>query len=155
MFSAILSFLGGSAFRMLLGELSAFFTKRQDHLHQVQLLELEARTAGEAHARNLEAIRVQAELGVRTIEVQADADERVEAARAFREAQATLWRPSGIVWVDAWNASVRPAFATVVLGLWCLSLHRAGWVPTQWDLDMMGGVAGFFFADRALTKKGK
>ena len=32
MFTALFSFLGGSAFRMIWGEVTAFVSKRQDHL---------------------------------------------------------------------------------------------------------------------------
>lgn len=155
MFTALLSFLGGSAFRMIWGEMSAFLTKRQELKHEITRIELEGKLAAEQHERNLAAIKLQADLGIKTIEVQAEAAANLEAAKAFREAQATLWKPSGVIWVDAWNASVRPAFATLVLYLWFMSLYRNGWVPTPWDLDLMAGVAGFFFADRTLGKRGK
>jgi len=154
-FSAILSFLGGSAFRMIWGEISSYVNKRQDQAHEVELLEVQAKLDAAQHERNLAAIRLQADLGIKTIGVQAEADTMVEEARAFREAVANAMRPSGIRWVDAWNAAVRPAYATVCLALWMLILYRADFRPTEWDLSMMAMVAGFFFADRSLSKRGK
>ena len=125
-FSAILSFLGGSAFRMIWGEVSSFINKRQDQAHEVELLEVQAKLDAAQHERNLAAIRQQAELGIKTIGVQAEADTMVEEARA-----------------------------TVCLALWMLILYRADFRPTEWDLSMMAMVAGFFFADRSLSKRGK
>ena len=36
MISALVSFLGGSVFRMLWGEISAWLTKAQDHKHEIE-----------------------------------------------------------------------------------------------------------------------
>lgn len=155
MISALISFLGGSFARMAWGELSSWITAYQDHRHEIARIELQARIDADQHARNLDALRLQAELGVQTIRVQGEADLAQEDAAAFREAIGTASNPTGIKWVDAWNASVRPAFATVVLILWVLILHRQGYSPSPWDLDLMGAVAGFFFADRMLGKRGK
>lgn len=153
--SAILSFLGGSAFRAVLGEISSFLTKRQDHKRELQSMELQGRLEAAQHARNLESLKVQAELGVKEIRVQADANALKADADAFTAAMARADKPSGIRWIDGWNGSVRPAFATMTLFLWVLSMHQADWVLTAWTLDLMGSVAGFFFADRTLRKRGK
>jgi S-formylglutathione hydrolase FrmB len=149
---AIFSFLGGGAFRALWGEVASYFTKRQDAKLEMERLQLQGQLDAAQHARNLEAIRVQAELGVKTISVQADAD--VEAD-AFKEAMTRAAAPTGIRWVDAWNGVIRPSFATTALLLWFLALHRNAWVLVAWDLDMIGAVAGFYFADRSLGKRDK
>lgn len=155
MISALLSFLGGSVFRMIWGELSAWMKSRQDHAHELALSRLQMDLAKEQHALNMAAWAKQAELGVKVIAAQSEADVAREESAAFREAVARAFQPSGIWFVDAWNASIRPAFATVVLVLWVLALQRQGWAPGEWDLQMMGAVAGFFFADRSLRKVGK
>lgn len=155
MLSALFSFLGGSVFRMLWGEISAWIKARQDHAHEIELARLQMDLAAKQHALNIEAWKVQAEMGVKVIAAQADADTAREEAHAWREAIARAAAPSGIAIVDAWNASVRPAFATVVLALWVLALQEQGWRPGEWDLQMMGAVAGFFFADRSLRRVGK
>jgi len=149
---ALISFLGGSAFRMLFGEISSFLTKRQEHKTEMARMKLQGELDAAQHDRNLAAIRVQAELGVKTINVQADADIARSDAEAFREAMARAAAPTGIAWVDAWNGCIRPAFATVALGLWGLALDAAAWALTDWDLGMIGVVAGYYFADRTLRK---
>jgi len=79
---------------------------------------------------------------------QADAD-------AFTLGLKAASAPTGVKWVDAWNSAVRPAFATVVLVLWVGVLAREQFTPSVWDLELMGSVVGFFFADRTLRKAGK
>jgi hypothetical protein len=153
--SAILSFLGGSACRFLIGEFSSWFTKRQDHKYELQRMQAQGALDAAQHARNLESQRLQAELGIKTIEVQSDADQDRIAAEAFREAMKQSAVPTGIKWVDAWNATVRPAFASVTLFIWLRALQSQDWKPTEWDLNLMAGVAGYFFADRQLGKRGK
>lgn len=155
MLGAIFSFLGGSAFRMVWGEVSAFFSRKQDQQYEIERMRVQAELEAAQHARNLEAIRVQAELGVQTIRVQGEADLAQIEADAWRQAVGDSQKPTGIRIVDAWNASIRPAYATIALALWVLSLHRTGWAPSVWDLELMAAIAGFFFADRTLGKRGK
>jgi hypothetical protein len=155
MFTALLSFLGGSVFRLMMGEIVQWLKQGQEQRHEVELMRVQAELAAGEHARQLEAIRVQSELGVKTIAVQAEGDVAVAEAMAFRDATAAAQKPTGIMWVDAWNAAVRPAFATVALGLWALALWRQDWVLNEWDTSMMAVIVGFFFADRSLRKQGR
>lgn len=157
--SALLSFLGGSAFRMIWGELSSYFSKRQEHKLEVERMKLQGELDAKQHERNLASQRQQAELGYKTIAVQADADMARTETEAWRDAVARMQAPSGVQWVDAWNASIRPAFGTVALILFCYSemRHMAvnGWAVTAWGLDLIAVVVGFFFADRSLKRVGK
>jgi S-formylglutathione hydrolase FrmB len=150
--SAILTFLGGGAFRAIWGEVASYVTKRQDAKLEIERMRLQGELDAAQATRNLEAIKVQAELGVKTINVQADADVARSEADAFREAMARAATPTGIKWVDAWNSAIRPSFATIALSLWALSLYYNDWKLTDWDLSMIGAIAGFYFADRALRK---
>lgn len=155
MFSALFSFLGGGVFRMLLGEVSAWLTKRQDHSYEIERMRLQGDLEAAQHGRNLEAIRVQAELGVQTIRVQGEADlSRIDAAGFYdtvREAQ----KPTGILVVDLWNGVIRPAAATIALVLWVLALNEAGWKMGEWDKELVGVIMGFYFVSRQLAKAGK
>jgi hypothetical protein len=153
--SAIISFLGGGAFRAIWGEFSNWMTARQEHKYELARMQAQGALDAAEHGRHLESLRVQAELGVKTINVQSDADQAREAAGAFREAMKLAAAPTGIAWVDAWNASVRPAFASVVIFLWLRALQRQQWQTTEWDQNLMAAVAGFYFADRMLGKRGK
>ena len=155
MFTALLSFLGGSVFRMLWGEIAGWVTAHQTHRQEIERLQLQSEADAAQHARNLEAIRVQADLGVQTIRVQAEADtERIEA-QAWGTAVATLYQPSGIAVVDAWNGIIRPLAASIAILLWVLALNEQGWKMGQWDKELIGVVLGFFFASRELTKRRK
>lgn len=155
MFSALISFLGGSVFRMIWGEASAYLNKRQDHQHETDLLRLQGDLDAAKHGRDLEQMRLANELGVKLVEVQKDAAIAQAEMDAFSRAIEAAARPTGIAWVDAWNASVRPAFASVALLLWVMKLYTIGFKMDAFDLDMLATIAGFFFADRSLGKRGK
>lgn len=155
MFGALFSFLGGSVFRMIWGEVSNFVTKRQDQAHEVEMLRLQVEMDDRAHAREMENLRLSNELGIKTIEVQKDAAVATAEADAFTEAMKNAWKATGIWWVDAWNGVIRPLAATIVLLLWAAKLTGQGFSMDEWDMDISGVVLGFFFADRSLGKRGK
>jgi len=155
MFAALFSFLGGSVFRMIWGEISSFVNKKQDHAHEIEMMRLQADLDDKAHARTMENLRLQADLNVRQVEVQRDAAVAQAEADAFTEAMKNAFKPSGIWWVDAWNGIIRPAAATIVLILWTLKLAQQGFKMEAYDMEISGVVLGFFFADRGLAKRGK
>jgi len=152
---SLLSFLGGSAFRMIWGEVAAFVKARQDHQHELQMLNIQAQLEAAAFERNQAALKLQAELGIKTIQVQADADvDRIDAA-GFYSAFAEAEKPSGVAWVDAYNKVIRPSSATICLVVWVLELAAAGWVMSEWDRALVATILGFFFASREFSKRGK
>lgn len=152
--SALLSFLGGSTFRMLWGEISAWLNRRQDHRHELELLELQERMAAAQHARDLAAQRLQAQLGIKVIEVQSKAHVAGIEAQAWGEAVRATGQRSGYWIADAWNAVIRPSLATwsIVMitgdtvGWWLLSEN--GWM-------LASAALGIYVADRTLFKKGR
>lgn len=154
MLSGILSFLGGSAFRMIWGEVSAMLTARQDHRFEMERARLQAECDAAQHLRNLEAIHVQAELGVKTIQVRSEADLSRVDADAFRDAVQATGRPVGVAWVDAWNATIRPGVATWAVVM--LTCSEAGLVTlTTLAADVACCALGLYLADRTLAKRGK
>ncbi len=155
MLTTLLSFLGGSAFRMLWGEISAYLTKRQDQRMEIERMRLQGELDAAQHARNLEAIKVQADLGVQTIRVQAEGAVSAAEADAWREAVASIGRPTGIWIVDLWNGIIRPLVATVCVVLWVLHVARAGWVLDEQGWSILSAALGLYLADRALAKRGK
>lgn len=155
MFTTLISFLGGNAFRMLWGEVSALLTKSQDHAHEIERMRLQAELDAAQHARNLEAQRMQAELGVQVIRVQAEADLGAVEAEAWRDAVGATGRKTGSGLIDAWNGAIRPAVATVCIALWVLHVSRAGWVLDEQGWAILGAALGIYLADRTLTKRGK
>lgn len=155
MFSAILSFLGGSVFRMVWGEVSSWINARQDHRFEVERMRLQGDIEAAQHARNLEAIKVQAALGVQTIRVQAEADIGKLETEGWFSAVRQAMQPTGVAWVDAWNGIIRPLAASIAILLWVLALNTQGWKMGDWDRELVGVVLGFFFASRELMKRGK
>lgn len=155
MFSALFSFLGGSVFRMVWGEVSSFINKKQDHSYELEFLKLQGNLDGAKHDRDIAMMKMQSDLGIKTIEMQSAADSAKASADAFTEAMRSAWKPTGVAFVDAWNGAIRPAAATVVLILWSAKLMAQGFTMDAYDLDISGVVLGFFFADRGLSKRGK
>ena len=155
MLSAIISFLGGSFFRMVWGEVSSWMSSRQSHSQEIERMRLQGELDASQHSRNLESIRVQAELGVKEIRVQAEADLSRIDADGFYGAVRDAMRPTGIWLVDLWNGVIRPLCATIAVSMWVLSLYRSGWTLGPWDQELTAAVLGFFFADRTLGKRGK
>jgi hypothetical protein len=155
MLTTLISFLGGSAFRMLWGEISAWLTARQDHRFEIERMRLQGELDAAQHSRNQDAIRLQAELGVKTIEVQAAGAIHQIEADAWRSAVDSIGRQSGIWLVDLWNGIVRPLVATVCLVLVVLHFWRAGWTLDEQGWALCGAALGLYLADRALFKRGK
>ena len=155
MFSALLSFLGGTAFRMIFGQVSDWINKKQDHQHELDAMRLQADLDRSRHTQDLERLRLQAELGVKEVMIQADAEVSKLEAQAFVEAMKTANARTGIKWVDAWNGCIRPLCATIAIGLWVFALIGAEFKLSEWDQNLIGVVLGFFFASRALLPSKK
>lgn len=155
----VMSFFGGAAFRMIWGELSSWWTKRQDHAQEMDRMRLQGQLEAEQHARNLEAQRLQAELGIKVIEAQtAGAVETIEAD-GWLEAVKATGRQVGIKFVDAWNSVMRPAIAT--WGVCMLTIQEgARLLGSPFSLSAVTvnvacGAIGIFIAARDLQKRGK
>lgn len=155
MLEALFSFLGGSVFRMVWGEVSAWYNKRQDHAFEIERLRLQGDLDAAQHVRTQEMLRLQNELGIQMVEAKAEADIGVEEAEAFTKAMQNAFKPTGWAFVDIWNGIIRPAAATIALALWILKLNSQNWLMQEWDITLAGTVLGFFFADRSLGKRGK
>ncbi len=155
MLSALFSFLGGSVFRMIWGEVASFVQKKQDHQHELEMARLQADLEAGRHERDMARIKLQSDLNVREVQVAGDMAIQATEANAFVEAIKAAAIPTGVKWVDAWNGSVRPAAATISLCLWVLSLAHAGFITNDWDRELVGVILGFYFADRSLARRNK
>ena len=153
--SAVVSFLGGSVFRMIFGWFSSWWDKKTDHKYELERMELQGKLDADQHTRNQEAIRLQAELGVKTIQVQGEIDlEKIDAA-GFYDVVKEATKPTGIKLVDTWNGIIRPLAATIAILLWVRALNEAGFVMSAWDKELVGVILGFFFASRVMQQNGK
>jgi hypothetical protein len=155
MIETMVSFLGGAAFRALWSEVAGAWRSYQDHRHEIAMLEITARMDAQRHAQNLEMVRVQAEMGVRTIEVQGEADVARGEADAFVEAVRATGRRTGTAATDAWNAAIRPALATVCMLLWIAHVARSDWLLDDRGWMLLGAALGVYVADRTLAKMGR
>ena len=154
MFSALFSFLGGSAFRMIWGEVSSWLTAKQDHQHEMERMRLQGDLDAAQHARNLEAQRLQADLGVKVIEAQRDADiGRIEADGWLSAVKATAIT-TGVRLIDGWNASIRPGAATWAMVMLALGEFAVIKLSDN-TLSVCSAALGIYLADRALIKRGK
>ena len=155
MLSALISFLGGSVFRAIWGEVAAYFTRRQEHAQEIERLRLQGELDAAQHARNQEAIRLQAELGVKTISVQAEADLDRLAMSGWNAVVESTTRLTGIRFIDFWNQSIRPLLATIAILVVVAEVWANGFVLSEWDRELVGAILGIFVADRNLAKRGK
>jgi hypothetical protein len=154
MITTILSFLGGSVFRMLWGEISSWINKRQDHAQEIERMRLQAELDAGRHEREQEAIKTQAALNIQVVRVQGEQAIGEVEANGWLEAVRATGKSIGVAWVDAWNAVIRPALATWSVAM--ITAHYAGWIKLDdngWQLA--GAILGIYVADRALFKRGK
>jgi hypothetical protein len=155
MLSALFSFLGGSVFRMLWGEISAFFKAKQEHSQEMERMRLQMELEEKRAEQDRDRIRLQHELGVKQIQVQGDVEVAKAEAEAFIEAMKEANRPTGIFIVDVWNGVIRPSYATLALCLWAFKVYTQNFKMDDFDIGMLAVIAGFYFADRSLAKRGK
>jgi hypothetical protein len=155
MISALISFFGGSVFRMLWGEVSAWLTARQEHGQEMDRMRLQGELDAAAHERNQSTIKLQADLGVQTIRVQGEVDQSRVDADIFGKAVELTGRLTGFAVVDIWNGIIRPLLATECMLLWSLHLYRHNWTLDEQGWALVGAALGIFVADRSLLKRGK
>jgi hypothetical protein len=154
MLATLLSFFGGSVFRMLWGEISSWVSARQEHAHEIERLRLQGQLDAEQHERTQAAIRLQAELGIKTIAVQAEADLARLDAQAFGTGVELTGKTTGLWLVDLWNGVIRPGLATVSIGLVVANEFKLiAMSDNAWALA--GAALGIYVADRTLFKRGK
>ena len=154
MISAVLSFLGGSVFRMIWGEVSSWVNKKLEHTQEMDRMRLQADLDERAHQRRMESVRFEAEQQVKIIHVQAEAAVGQLEAEGWLEAVKATGRKVGVAWVDAWNAGIRPGLATwgiIMLTLEAFALAQI----TEGTASVIFAALGIFVADRTLGKKGK
>lgn len=155
MFSALFSFLGGSAFRMVWGEVSSFFQKKQDHEFELERLRLQGAMEAAQHQRNQEAIKLQADLGVKVIEAQRDSAVVQIETDAWLAAVRDVGKQTGIKFLDIWNGSVRPLLATLAILIVVAEVVATGFILSDWHKELVAAILGLYVADRSLTKRGK
>jgi hypothetical protein len=155
MFSALISFLGGSVFRMLWGEISSFINKKQDNLHELELLRLHGTLDSETHARNMQALKTQAELNIQIVREQSEANVAGIESDAWLEAVKGTTKTIGIWFIDMWNGLIRPLVATWAIIMISINFANQGWILDENGWMLCSAALGIYLADRSLFKRGK
>jgi len=149
LFGSIVGLLGSFAPRLI-----GFFEQKQNHAQEIEML----RVQGEFQMRAIEAGHA-----AKMQEINAGADSASELA-AFTAAL----RPSGIAWVDGFNAFVRPFLTLCFFGLYA-AVKAAQFIILQQDhsgssatlLSMWGeedwavwaAIVTFWFGNRTFNKE--
>lgn len=155
MIESLIAFLGGNAFRLLFGEISAAWTKYQDHRHELSMMRLQAEIEAQRHTQAVEMTRLQTEAQVEVVRVQGEADIARGEADAFVEAVRATSRSVGVAWVDAWNGAIRPGLATLAGVLIAAHFARSGFALDEAGWALVSAILGVYIADRNLAKRGK
>ena len=155
MFGALLSFLGGSAFRLLWGDISGWISARQNHAHEMAMATLQAKFEAEAFTRQQEAIKAQHDMKVEVIRVQGEIDLDKLDGQIFGKGVDATMSQTGIWIVDFLNGMIRPLLAIECMALWSFHLYNSGWKLDDNGWSLVGAALGIFVADRSLMKRGK
>jgi hypothetical protein len=152
--SAMITLLGSTVLRLIISSVLDRWKESRDHRYEVARVRLQDELAQKEHDRNLQALRVQKDLGILTakLEKQFELDKAEE--ERFQAEVEELRRPTGVVWLDRWNSGIRPALATACIAVWLVSLHMRGWIPNSWDLELLSSTLGLFIGGR-ITATGK
>lgn len=146
---ALMSFLGSAVFRWLLEKVFSLAERKQDHGQEIERMRVQAEVDAAQHLRNLEMLRIQADLKLDLIKEEHRGAYEAAEGEAFIESIRSA-RPSGVRWVDAWNALIRPLVSTVCVALWAMSLVERDFQPNEFDLALIGAVIGWHFGTRSL-----
>lgn len=151
-FSALISFLGGATARAAIGSIITWLEKKQEHAQEMERQRLQAELDERAHERSMALVRLQADLKLSEIRLAGDTAVALEEARAFTAAQERANQPTGSWLIDAWNGSIRPGAATIALAIWGLKLFKQSLAVTDWDMNLISSILGYYFADRHMGK---
>lgn len=147
----ISTFLGSAFARWAFGEVVDYFKNKQEASRELALMELQEKINAATHARNLEAMQKTADLQLKVFTEQAKYKLEQTDLDIYGKAVEGTFKQTGIYLIDAWNGAIRPLLATIAIYVWLRHLSQVGWVPSQWDLELMSSVLGLFVGGRIKT----
>lgn len=138
-------------------ELLKLFTARDDRAHEIAMTRIQLEIDKARSEQAIDLVHANAAVAAQTAEM-----------GALVSALQDQFKPTGIRWVDALSATVRP----VLTYWWCLVLYTAykavtilaalhggadlaalaAMLATEFDRQVIGSVFSFWFVDRALRK---
>ena len=150
MLGGLLSFLGGTAFRWILGEVFGFLKARDEHRAEMERTRLQIELERERAALQRAAAQQAADLGVKVIEAQSEAAAEAAAALAhLRSIEGVNEASKRGDWIGAWNASIRPLAATAAIFLLVgQSVAPSVFVLSAVVVDVICAILGVFVGER-------
>lgn len=155
----LISLILGGVFRLFPNVLE-LFQKRQENTQELALLD-----------RQIQLAKVQGEQKREEIVVQATATQDTAWSQGLLEALKGQGQLTGVPWVDAVNATLRPFLTyyhcVLIYTLYKISLFYVAtqggitWdraivdLYTEFDKSLVGSMLSFWFVDRALRKLGR
>jgi hypothetical protein len=138
-------------------ELLKLFTARDDRAHEIAMTQIQLEIDKARSEQAIDLVHANAAVAAQTAEM-----------GALVSALQDQFKPTGIRWVDALSATVRP----VLTYWWCLVLYTAykavtilaalhvgadlaalaAMLVTEFDRQVIGSVFSFWFVDRALRR---
>jgi hypothetical protein len=152
MFAGAISFLGGTAFRWILGELFGFLKARQEFKQELELRKLDREISKDQAAARKEEIIEAANAGVKIIEAQREATHENMLDKMLASAVEGVDKLTGIPFVDAANKMVRPVMAytaILMIVLQCVAPSYVAIAPAVMELFM--AFLGLFCGGRITT----
>jgi hypothetical protein len=166
----LLSLICGGVFR-LFPSFMDWMHKGQDNAHELAMVDKQIALAKVQAEQKLAEIHAQGDENRATLAAQVDGNIEQGWSGALADAIKSQGEPTGVAWVDALSASVRP----VLTYWWCLVLYTAAkavavivafkagasladFAPIlvgDFDKSVIGSIFGFWFVDRALRKMGR
>ncbi|MEY2894060.1 MAG: hypothetical protein RJA98_3968 [Pseudomonadota bacterium] len=149
MFSALFSFFGGTAFRWLFGEILSFVKERDADKREIERMRLQFEQDAQRQQWQQAAIKAAADAGLQLVEAKAEAARQEWGDRAFLAAAESTGKPSGIKWIDGFNALIRPELAQVsILLIVGNALFPQHVVLQGVVLEVVCGALGLFLGGR-------
>lgn len=156
--SGLESIVGGALGGLLrfAPEIVKFFDRRSERKHELALQD-----------KQLEFEKLRGNQRMAEIDAQTSAQQFVSAVDALKESVKAQAQATGIRWVDAASALVRPLWTYLVLFMWSmlkwatyyqLTAKGLSWdvaVQTMWtpeDAGMLSMLGSFWFLDRVIKK---
>lgn len=154
MFGGLISFLGGTAFRWLIGEVLGFIKARDEHKAEMERMRLQHDQDADRAKWQREAMAAAAAEGLRIVEAQSVASAARAADDAFLSAIGGVNEASKRSdWIGAWNASIRPLLASVSIVLLVgQAVAPSVFVLSALTLDLICAVLGVFVGERIRAK---
>lgn len=148
--TGFLSFIGGTAFRWLFGELIGYLKARQETQAELERMRLEHEQAKDRAEWQRQAVAEAAAAGIKLVEAKAEAQSMQAADDAFLSAIGGVNEASKRTdWIGAFNALIRPELAQVSIIL--LAAH-AFWPQHVMITGIVGevicGALGLFVGER-------